>query len=728
MLQLSIIITAHDEGILAHKTLLSVQKALETVSDAYEIIIHIDKGTPETLRYFKRYRKNPIYHIYQNQFGDLGLSRNFAVGKAQGKYVLFLDADDLISENYISAMWRMLRRRKSEVIVSPQYCLCFEDCLGKFSLQELPKSTTREEMAKLLFGINPWISSVAGQRKIFLEHPYPATVGGFGHEDYALNIELTRANIPRVIAPNAVYFYRRRPDSMLASGNAALKTQPYNELFDYRVWQKYTEPEPLPPEPVVEVPVDNRSILHKTYDLWRRDCKWFNGIIEPISKSIKSLWHKDLPSPPAEPPVEEPLKIPDCVLKAWKAQSAIEMQLYPTPNFQKGLVVYDPLVNSYRYLSHYYWKLCRQITHSPDYVFIVPWIVSGGSDKVLLNYVKALQQIHPKWKISIITTMPVESPWRSYLSEDIDVIDFGNTAGELASDLQHFLFTRLLVQLNCKKLHIINAFLGYEWVQKHLNLARDNFEVYISLFCDDLLLESERDGWWGYADPYLIRMRSAFKKAFTDNQAYIDKMVEADALDAKRLCVIHQPVELITRKAQRPKYNPAQPLRILWASRIALQKNPDLMVRIAQKLDPAQFKIEAFGRFDLGCEDFEFPADLPTLEYKGEFDGLSSIDLNQYDILLYTSYTDGLPNVLLEAAAAGLPILASHVGGVGDFIKPGQTGFLVDEIEDENKYIDILKQIRQNPELIHKVSKAASSLLVRQHSWEKFCKTVEREF
>lgn len=726
MLQLSVVITAHSEGILAHKTILSVRKALEKVPDPYEIVVHIDNGTPETLRYFVHYKKDKIIRVFKNKFGDLGLSRNFAVKKARGKFVLFLDADDLISENYISAMLQILKRRKREVTVGPQYCLSFEDCLGKFSLQELPNSTTREENAKLLFGVNPWISSLAGQRKTFLEQPYSASGNGFGHEDYALNLELMQKNIPHISAPNTVHLYRRRPNSMLANGNATLKTQPYNQLFDYHAWKKYTAPAPLPPKPVIEVPVDNRSMLHKTYDLWRRDCKWFNGIIEPISNLVKKLLGKEIPGP--LPPVEELPKIPDCVLEAWKAQSAIEMQLYPTPNFRKYLVIYDLNNTPYRYLDYYYWRLCQQITHSPNYIFIVPWIIPGGSDKVMLNYVKALQEVHPDWKLTVITTMPVQNIWADHLPKNVDVLDFGNIAEELEPELQHFLLTRLLVQLDCKKVHIINAFLGYEWVQKHLDLAKHNFEIYISLFCDDLLLESERDGWWGYADPYLLRIRNSYKKAFTDNQAYIDKMIEVDALNAKQLCVIYQPVDLGAPKMRRPQFDSKRPLRILWASRIALQKNPELVVRIAQKLDAAQFRIDAFGRFDVGCEDFEFPTDLPTLEYKGEFDGLNSIALDQYDILLYTSYADGLPNILLEAASAGLPILASHVGGVSDFIKPGKTGFLVDEIENEDEYIKVLEEVRQNPKSLQKVSRAASALLDRQHSWEKFCETVRREF
>lgn len=53
--ELSIIVTAHNEGILAHKTMLSLFRAtkkLEEEDIPYEFIVHIDNGTLETKKYF----------------------------------------------------------------------------------------------------------------------------------------------------------------------------------------------------------------------------------------------------------------------------------------------------------------------------------------------------------------------------------------------------------------------------------------------------------------------------------------------------------------------------------------------------------------------------------------------------------------------------------------------------------------------------------------------------
>ena len=48
-----------------------------------------------------------------------------------------------------------------------------------------------------------------------------------------------------------------------------------------------------------------------------------------------------------------------------------------------------------------------------------------------------------------------------------------------------------------------------------------------------------------------------------------------------------------------------------------------------------------------------------------------------FDIAVQASNTEGLPNVVLEAAAAGLPIVATEVGGTGEILTSELDGLLV---------------------------------------------------
>jgi glycosyltransferase involved in cell wall biosynthesis len=49
----------------------------------------------------------------------------------------------------------------------------------------------------------------------------------------------------------------------------------------------------------------------------------------------------------------------------------------------------------------------------------------------------------------------------------------------------------------------------------------------------------------------------------------------------------------------------------------------------------------------------------------------------QADVLALPSLTEGLPNVLLEAFAAGVPVVATAVGGVPELVRDGENGWLV---------------------------------------------------
>ena len=73
------------------------------------------------------------------------------------------------------------------------------------------------------------------------------------------------------------------------------------------------------------------------------------------------------------------------------------------------------------------------------------------------------------------------------------------------------------------------------------------------------------------------------------------------------------------------------------------------------------------------------------------------------DILVLPSLSEGFPNVLLEAMASSLPIIATNVKGISEIIENNENGFLVDPCNPE-QISKFLKIILKDTNLNSKIS------------------------
>ena len=90
--------------------------------------------------------------------------------------------------------------------------------------------------------------------------------------------------------------------------------------------------------------------------------------------------------------------------------------------------------------------------------------------------------------------------------------------------------------------------------------------------------------------------------------------------------------------------------------------------------------------------------------------------LNKLKLVVLPSYTEGLPNLMLEAMACGTPVLATAVGAIPDIIKDGETGFIMENNSSACIAENVMRAL-EHPDL-ETIAENARALVEREFTYE----------
>lgn len=159
-----------------------------------------------------------------------------------------------------------------------------------------------------------------------------------------------------------------------------------------------------------------------------------------------------------------------------------------------------------------------------------------------------------------------------------------------------------------------------------------------------------------------------------------------------RTVVIHNAV----RASEAPVRDHAashDPPRVVSVGRLAPPKDFRALVDAVALLQPGSATVDVLG---VGPELGELTKRAgATMRFLGNVDDVPG-RLAAADIFVLSSRSEGLPISVLEAMAAGLPVVASDVGGVGEIVSDGADGYLVPP-GDPNALADRLRELLGDP-------------------------------
>jgi glycosyltransferase involved in cell wall biosynthesis len=99
------------------------------------------------------------------------------------------------------------------------------------------------------------------------------------------------------------------------------------------------------------------------------------------------------------------------------------------------------------------------------------------------------------------------------------------------------------------------------------------------------------------------------------------------------------------------------------------------------------------------------------------------------DVLAHvpTHFPEGTPNTILEGMAAGLPVIATPVGGIAEIVRHGETGWLVPP-NDASALAEALRHLRANPSLRRQLGEAAQTFVREHHSVSALIERILRVY
>jgi glycosyltransferase involved in cell wall biosynthesis len=241
-----------------------------------------------------------------------------------------------------------------------------------------------------------------------------------------------------------------------------------------------------------------------------------------------------------------------------------------------------------------------------------------------------------------------------------------------------------------------------------------DFPQYIRILTEDSFLESLT---WKYMHWFYGQLDTIFVNSEQYRQSWIDR-----GIDPAKLKILPRGLDtrLFTPGRNDPNFwkkfgNDGCGLRLLFVGRVSKEKDLDILVQAFRSLRednvPVQLSIVGHGPYSASLAKL-----MPEACYTGYLSGTElARAYASSDIFVFPSTTDTFGNVIIEAQAAGLPVIVSDSGGPRELVTDGLNGFITRALDVADFTRAIRRLVEDEP--LRKGMSAAARRSVEDRSW-----------
>lgn len=214
--------------------------------------------------------------------------------------------------------------------------------------------------------------------------------------------------------------------------------------------------------------------------------------------------------------------------------------------------------------------------------------------------------------------------------------------------------------------------------------------------------------------------------------AVIPNGIDAAAFADNRLNTLQRGANLPAEAPKAPTGLPAGApkarRRVITVANLRPEKSHETVIAAAAQLaadfPDVQFQIVGDGPRRAELEALVRERNLErTVVFLGHREDVADL-LNAADAFVLPSRSEAFPNGAIEAMAAGLPVVASAVGGLLDLIEPDRTGLLVPP-ENADALATALRRLFTEPELATRLGESGQTQVRQRYSFERMVASFE---